>query len=307
MSEVDNIELKKENIEQHNSYEITSPDITTEDAVHKMSESSQNTDKIEVYMDIEETEIDNDHNLKSTCEEDYIVMKNERMDNYQNCEKEIEDVQLFTDSSTTDSSEEGMKRKCQNTDKNSENVTLKKENSYFLGLTDVQDMDEDKCAACEWLETQLAVHKKMHEIARQNRFETSTSLSVELERPVKDGSFCCKTETENRISKRKHFCLEIEKKYIEVESNECEKENGILINCEENSRKDSEIHINEEITKTYKCDEENSEIHVNQEITKTYKCDVCDEENITSEYKYVKHMNVHDNIPKLPFKWRLLS
>lgn len=35
MSEVDNIEPKKENIEQHNSYEITSPDITTEDAVHK--------------------------------------------------------------------------------------------------------------------------------------------------------------------------------------------------------------------------------------------------------------------------------
>ena len=28
MSEVDNIELKKEDIEQHNSYEIISPDIT---------------------------------------------------------------------------------------------------------------------------------------------------------------------------------------------------------------------------------------------------------------------------------------
>jgi len=215
MSEVDNIEPKKENIEQHNSYEITSPDITTEDAVHKMSESSQNTDKIEVYMDIEETEIDNDHNLKRTCEEDYIVVKNERMDNYQNCEKEIENIKLFTDtSSSTDSSEEGMKRKCQNTDKNDENVRLKKENSYFLDLTNVQDMDEGNCAACEWLETQLAVHKKMHEIARQNRFETYTSLSVELERPVKDGSFCDKTETESHISKRKHFCLEIEKKIL---------------------------------------------------------------------------------------------
>lgn len=170
-----------------------------------MSESSQNTDKIEVYMDI-----DNDHNLKRTCEEDYIVVKYERMDNYQNCEKEIENVKLFTDtSSSTDLSEEGMKRKCQNTDKNDENVRLKKENSYFLDLTNVQDMDEGNCATCEWLETQLAVHKKMHEIARQNRFETNTSLSVELERPVKDGSFCDKTETESRISKRKHFYLEI--------------------------------------------------------------------------------------------------